>query len=227
MKNAQFCFVGCPNLGYEGFEIIRRYIPNAVSYIWKRGDKAGKESIKRDIISNPQSVLFSFYNDYIFEPEELSKFRLAVNIHPSLERGRGYDTIPLIENHSTHGIMLHYVTEAIDAGNIIQVKEQKIPEGINYTNFRRVNQALCLKMLEDFAKRFVNTLCIEELEDGLANEAEKLSRSWGDRYISANYLGRTLRTLRQSEPDHRVFQVLPEEIIQYDSTRTTKEIQVA
>jgi hypothetical protein len=219
VDNSKILFVGCPNLGPEALKIFGQILPGHKFHIWKRGCQTSKEAIKTSIMKGGKRILFSFYNDYLFDGEELDQFELAVNIHPSLERGRGYDTIPLMENHATHGIMLHYVTEQYDAGQIIRVTEQPIPAQIEYPAFRRANQLLCLEMMRQFAIQVAGCDNVGCLNEQLQTEANKLNRQWGDRYISANTLGRRLRELRETDPSHRVLVGQPEEIINYDSRK--------
>lgn len=208
-------FVGCYNLGPEASVIVRNHFPNADIKLWRRGDQEELQRVRQEILSDEWPVLMSFYNDYLFTPEELTKVSVALNIHPSLERGRGYDTIPLIEDHTHHGIMMHYVNEKIDFGTIIEVEEVPIPAQIGYKAFRRRNQELCLGMLDRYLSEIKTTDTVEELDRSLKARAEALNRPWGDRYVSAKYLGKTLRQLRESDPRHRVFDGLPEEIIQF------------
>lgn len=208
-------FVGCFNLGPEASIIVNRICPGATIKLWRRGDEEGKKRIREEILAESWGVLFSFYNDYLFSPEEIGRAILPINIHPSLERGRGYDTIPLIEDHTHHGIMMHMVDRKIDHGPIIEVEEVPVPRGINYFDFRRRNQILCLKMLERYLAEIARSDSALVLKAEYQERAKSLNRPWGERYISANYLGKTLRKLRETDPNHRVFYHLPEEIIQF------------
>ena len=129
--------------------------------------------------------------------------------------------MPLIRDEETHGIMLHFVTEEIDFGSIIQVVEAEIPKEISYRDFRRKNQLLCLDMLRSIADTMNAEQSVESLISHYENEASVLNRPWGDEYISATYLGKTLRALRKTNPNHRVFEGLPEEIVQYRPRKTS------
>jgi methionyl-tRNA formyltransferase len=203
-RSLSLLFVGDPNLGHEGCRIVRRHFADATCVVWKRGDAEEEREIRALIRSRRWGVLLSFYNDLIFSADELAQADLALNVHPSSPRlrGVGYDTLPLIRGHSTYGVTLHHMTPEIDAGRIVAVMEEALPEGITYTALRSLTQRLCLAMLEQ-AMRMIDGLS-EPLQldpaHGLGAEAQ-----WGHEYISRKALEQILDQLRRREPDHPVF----------------------
>jgi methionyl-tRNA formyltransferase len=203
-RSLSLLFVGDPNLGHDGCRIVRRHFADATCVVWKRGDAEGEREIRTLIRSRRWGVLLSFYNDLIFSADELAQADLALNVHPSSPslRGVGYDTLPLIRGHSTYGVTLHHMTPEIDAGRIVAVMEEKLPEGITYTALRSLTQRLCLAMLEQ-AMRMIDGLTGPlplDLEHGLGAQAQ-----WGHEYISRQALEQILDQLRRREPDHPVF----------------------
>lgn len=203
-RSLSLLFVGDPNLGNDGCRIVSRHFADATCVLWKRGDAARERDVRSLILSRRWGVLLSFYNDLIFSEEELAQADLVLNVHPSSPslRGVGYDTLPLVWGHSTYGATLHHMTPEIDAGPIVDVMEEDLPDGITYTEFRVLTQRLCLRMLEKtvLAIRGLNEPLRIDHALGVGMEAQ-----WGPGYVSREALRRILDELRRREPDHRVF----------------------
>lgn len=126
-----------------------------------------------------------------------------VNIHPALPtlRGCGYDILPLLEKHWEHGVTLHFVSEAIETGEIIEFIAQPVPPAIRYPEFRARNQELSLAMLDRLLRRCRHTDMAhlhQDLEQMAA--AAVLSRSGG--FMTSAKLACMLRELRGCEPDY-------------------------
>lgn len=200
-------FVGDPNLGKQGFKIASNYFKNITCILWKKGDIERKEEIREFIRFKKWDLLISFYNDFVFKEEDLSQFKLALNIHPSspLIRGVAYDTLPLIEGHEKFGVTLHYMVKEIDAGEIVDVLEDEIPENITYTQFRLLTQKLCLEMLKKTVKPISHINNMPEIYQLIHQKSKSHNIKWNSLYISKKQLNKLLGELRKNDPDHRVF----------------------
>ena len=200
-------FVGDPNLGEQGFRVASKYFKNITCLIWKKGDGTRKEEIRTFIRSKNWDVLVSFYNDLVFKKEELSKVHLALNIHPSFPwiRGVAYDTLPLIERHKKFGATLHYITEEIDAGRIIDILQDEIQEDITHSQFRLLTQKLCLEMLEKTLKSLSGFDYLAEVYEFFGIKAKEFNMEWSSSYLSRKQLNNILDELKRREPTHCVF----------------------
>lgn len=203
--------VTSPPLSEAAKELAQLYLPSSVVFVWEQGDLDSLSAIRSVLLSGECSICISFYNDYIFEREEIEKIGCVVNIHPALPhlRGRGYDIIPLLDKHTVHGATLHFVTESIDAGQIIDVVSQPIPKGITYQDLRSGNQKLSLHML-DRLLRICQRHDPEELPAVLGCLASTSQHVWQGGFINSAKLVAMLSDLRQSHPQHPVLLQLPD-----------------
>lgn len=203
--------VTSPPLSESVKEMAQLYLPSSVVFVWEQGDLDSLSAIRSVLLSGDFSLCISFYNDYIFEPEEIEKIGCVVNIHPALPqlRGRGYDIIPLLDNHTIHGATLHFVTESIDAGQIIDVVSQPIPQGITYQELRSRNQMLSLLML-DRLFRICQRNGFLDLPGVLGQLASTSTHVWQGDFMNSARLAAMLSDLRRSHPRHPVLQQLPD-----------------
>lgn len=195
--------------------ITHRYFPSAKIFVWERGDSSALSAIRADLLSRHWLACISVYNDYVFGREEIANIKCIVNIHPALPdlRGRGYDIIPLLNQDAIHGATLHFVSESIDAGKIIDVISQPIPEGISYLDFRARNQQLCLRMLENLlgiCKRH----SLEKLPTVLNQVASTSSHVWKGSFTSSAKLAAVLSELRGRYPQHPMLLQLPDSLLE-------------
>lgn len=178
--------------------------------IWQQGDAVAQAEINGELLSGNWLLCISFYNDYIFSREELQKIGCVVNIHPALPhlRGRGYDVIPLLEGHSEHGATLHFVTEKIDAGQIIDVLSRPIPAGVGYQEFRSSNQRLSLEMLTRLLG-LCQRVGLQQVPAELARDASISPHVWRGSFTNSARLGAMLSELRWRNPEHPLLLQLP------------------
>lgn len=200
-------FVGDPNLGYKGLEIMRKHFPQTKSVIWRRGDKLGRECARDFIRSQKWDVAISFYNDLLFKPEDLNAMRLPLNIHPARPElpGVGYDTVPLLENHEKYGATLHTMNENIDDGRILHVLEKSLPESLTGKELRKRNQNVCLELLDRTVDQIAKAQCWREAENHLASTGNGTGRQWSTDYISKKHVHSRLEKLKAVDPLHPVF----------------------
>jgi methionyl-tRNA formyltransferase len=208
-KNSCFSvlFVGDPHLGQKGFRIVQEYFEKPTCLIWQKGALPQKRAIRKFIRSGHWDILISFYNDLIFQEEELSRIDLALNIHPSSPalRGVGYDMLPLIEDHKNYGATLHYIIREIDAGKILDVMEEKIPEGITHQQFRPLTQGLCLQMLTKTVKYLSSFNQLRDFYQMIGLETRHQKVGWCSSYCSTEKLHKLVEELMTKDPNHRVF----------------------
>jgi len=206
-RDIKLLFVGDPNLGAQGFEIVRTYFTNAVCAIWRRGDAAQAREIRKAILSSHWNVLLSFYNDLLFSEEDLKHPEISLNIHPASPclRGVGYDSLPIILGHATHGVTLHHMVAEPDAGEIIDVIEEPLPNDLTSSELRLQNQRLCLKLLENVACGIHDARTTAQMRAILNTRAKGMKRQWNPNYISRARLNSILHALRRRRPGHRVF----------------------
>lgn len=206
-NNIKVLFVGDPNLGDAGFKILQKYYSHADCAIWDKGDILQKKKINTSILAGQWDILVSFYNDLIFNNEEIESVGLALNIHPSSPQVRGvaYDKLPLIEAHHTFGSTLHILSENIDSGMIIDVIEEPLPPTTPYTEFRHMTQRLSLKMLENFVLNTFQLQSLYEIEQSLVDMSKKHQKKWSEEYYSRQKLESVLAELKALEPEHIVF----------------------
>lgn len=209
MRNRHFSvlFVGDPHLGERGLQIVCRRFANTTGVIWKRGDARQREDIRTVIRSRKWDLLISFYNDLIFQEADLAQVSLPLNIHPSLPalRGVGYDMLPLIEGHKSYGATLHYMIREVDAGKIVDVLEEDLPEGITYRQFRPLTQSLCLKLLTKTVQHLSNFRDIRDIYQMISLETRHQKVGWCSSYCSTEKLHKLLEELMKKDPNHRVF----------------------
>jgi methionyl-tRNA formyltransferase len=224
-------FVGCPTLGPAGLITMRRHLPQTIGVIWDRGRKHGsivtppqstdaalvsntrvsREEIEQFLVAQRWDLMLSFYNDMIFSAAELAHMILRLNIHPSLPAlaGRGYDTVPLIEGHASHGATLHFLEEEVDSGGIIRVNKRDLEPGVSYRELRRRNQDLCLQMLAALVLDVVSARSFGALCERLEKDSGGLGMSWGSTYRLAD-IRQMLCALQEQQPEHPVFDGLPD-----------------
>lgn len=200
-------FVGDPALGEAGLRILSRHFRRITPVIWRRGDREGREEARRLILGGRWSLLISFYNDMIFSAGELERAVIPLNIHPATPRlrGVGYDTLPLLDAHGCYGATLHRLTPEIDAGEVIEVMTRPLAEGLVYSDFRPLTQALSLDMLEHTCRLLAPLPCAPAMDRCLAARAAACREHWDHVYISRCRMGRILDELRRTEPEHPVF----------------------
>lgn len=148
-------FIGDPNLGSRGEQILYPYFPHLQAVIWNVGDLGEKQIIRQFIRSRKWSLAISFYSDFILRPEDLTAIDLPLNIHPALPHlpGLGYDIIPILEEHDSYGATLHWMDEKIDHGEIFDVIEYPLPAGTTRAMLRKWNQHVSLELLARWSPR--------------------------------------------------------------------------
>lgn len=209
MKHCKLLYVSDPNIGQQGLKIVQRHFTDVTPIIWKRGDRPGKMAARRQIRAGRWDMCLSFYNDLVFKKADLDTMRLAVNFHPALPEiaGLGYDVVPLIENHATYGVSVHFIDdEQIDAGAIIDVEEDRLPPHTTYSDLRKRNQVLCLRLLQRIVPILAKALSVEMARHILKCSSAQLGRQWAPRYVTKEALHQMLTELRDQEPNHLVFQ---------------------
>lgn len=196
-------FVGDPNLGVQGFEIVHRHFAHATCSIWRRGDGAHARTIKEILRSRPWNVLVSFYNDLLFSEADLTQAEIALNIHPASPclRGVGYDILPLIFGHTTHGVTLHHMVPEPDAGSIIDVIEEPLPPDLAPGELRLRNQRLCLRMLEKFVRAIQDSTTPSEIRTVLKTSAKNVKAQWSSDYFSRARLNAILDDAQSRQPE--------------------------
>ncbi len=192
------------------------HFPKGEILVWQHGDRSARGTVRERLLSRKWQLCISFYNDYVFSREEIVAFGCVVNIHPAMPflRGRGYDTLPLIEQHREHGATLHFVSEEIDAGEIIEVLGQPVPPGISYPEFRIRTQMLSLAMLERLLLRSRNSH-VGALNLDLKRMAEACEWRWSGEAVTSEKLGELLRELRRREPDHLALRDIPSTLVRH------------
>lgn len=211
MQNpAQVILVTSPPLRRQAAALLREYFPAGSVLIWRQGDHEARAAISARLLSGSWPLCISFYSDYIFSREEIDALGCVVNIHPALPglRGRGYDILPLLEKHREHGVTLHFVSEAIDAGEIIEVIAQPVPPAIRYPEFRARNQVLSLAMLDRLLRR-CQQADVTHLHQDLKRMAAAAGLSWSGGFVTSAKLACMLRELRGREPDHPLLRHTP------------------
>lgn len=187
--------VTSPPLACEATMLLQKYYQDGHVLVWEHGSgpESARRLSKKLFAINPQMCI-SFYNDYIFNRREISDLPCLVNIHPALPalRGRGYDTLPILERHSSYGATLHFVSEQIDAGPIIQVVSRPMPKLISYRSFRRMTQLLSLEVLEKLLKRCRQTGLVHMPEE-LRKEALRVDWQWSGPSLTTVQLAFRLR----------------------------------
>lgn len=207
-SDIRILLVGDQNLGATGLHIVRNYFSDVTCVIWQRGDVDGEGSVRQRIGSQRWDLLLSFYNDLIFSGDELARTDIALNIHPASPRlrGVGYDTLPLLWGHSRYSATLHRITTEIDAGEIIDVMDAQMPDGLTHSQLRKLTQQQCLEMLDITCKAMHHFKSKQQLNQYLDSKAAQQSSGWSRRYMSRKRLQSILDELRCLQPDHSVFQ---------------------
>jgi methionyl-tRNA formyltransferase len=190
--------------------LLQEYFPTGEVLTWQQGDSEAHTAIRSRLLSGEWRLCISFYNDYIFSPEEIQVLGCVVNIHPALPtlRGRGYDILPLLQGHREHGVTLHFVSKAIDAGDIIDVITHPIPLDIGYSEFRLRNQTNSLTMLDRLLQRCRHTN-MAHLHQNLNQTAAAARLSWSGGFVTSARLACILREFRKRDPDHPLLNHIP------------------
>lgn len=205
MKQAEAAplVVTSPPLAREAMRLLRRHHPDGPLLVWQQGSEPHRRrALSKRLLSMETPLCISFYNDYIFSRKEIAAFPCLVNIHPALPslRGRGYDTLPILEQHDRYGATLHFVSEDIDAGRIIEVVARPMPQPITYPAFRRMTQKLSLEMLETLLRRG-NQRDLATLANELSHQALQTAWQWSGERLTSQGLASRLRNtgLRQRQ----------------------------
>lgn len=210
VRDSEILVVCDPNLGEEGIQILRR---NGLAHLtilkWVVGDRESRRAASRTILAKHWPVCVSFYSEFIFTQAELDCIGVPINIHPSLDPGMGYDTYPLVYDHPTHGALVHFMIEQVDAGPIVKVNERPLARSTTYAEIRKTNQQLCLEMIDWFAKQIATAADEQSFKNDLLRMHRELGRAWGPRYISVKERDGVLAELFRTNPQHRVFQGHP------------------
>jgi len=217
MQNtAPILLITSPPLYSQARALFHQYCPTGVVLCWEQGDTSASKAIHDILLSRAWSLTISIYSDYIFSRDEIDTLNCLVNIHPALPllRGRGYDILPLLNQHSEHGVTLHFVSETIDAGEIIDVIREPIPPATNYAVLRKRNQELSLKMLDRLLQRGIQR-DFDHWHTDLKQLATATNQSWSGHFVNSAELGRLLRALRHREPKHPLLQQIPSAIESY------------
>ena len=185
-----------PNLENKIRSLVSALVPDATCICWSKGDKEGRQRLSDTIRSGEWTILFSVYNDYIFSSEELSFVRVPLNLHPALSscRGVGYDVVPLIEGHSNYGATLHWMTEEVDAGTIIQSEARELCPSWGYAQLRTANQRLTLALFERCLHLWLTAAEVDAFESKL-HELAETAQQWSGAYISRRRLSAILEEL--------------------------------
>lgn len=151
MRGLSALLITSPPLADAARALLQRWAPDAEFVVWAPGDRAGAQALRRGLLRQRWSWGVSFYNDYLFNAEEIARFTDLFNIHPALPsiRGRGYDVLPLIERHGEYGVTLHRVDAAIDAGPIVRTVVHPLPADCCRQRLRALNQAASLTLLAE------------------------------------------------------------------------------
>jgi len=205
MKDTRVLFVGDPNLGEAGLEIVRSVFPDTTPVIWTKGQPRAPA---REVIRSAEWDLgILFYAELILQPADLERVRLGtINLHPAAPScpGVGYDTLPLLDGHRTHGATAHFVDERIDHGDIFDVMERELPDRCDYAELRRRNQRLTLEQLERTTQRFARDGDIAATLASMRADAASLGARWGS-YVDGPTLNERLERLRLIDEQHPVF----------------------
>lgn len=198
-------FVIDPNLGPRARRLIGDTFRSAEMIVWARGDKTAAAKLAAMLEAKRHAVVLSFYSDYIFPEWALRCIELPLNIHPALPAlpGVGYDWVPLWEAHRTHGATLHRMDAQIDAGEIYDVIERDLPNGVSHAELRARNQEVSLEMLARWLPVITAASDTDALAVALRDSAGALGNpGWTGDYCSRRDLAR-LRERNRSEPAMR------------------------
>ncbi len=204
-------FIGDPNLGDQGLEIVRRYYADVTAINYIKGNESSKQqaqAVIRKDRSKKWDLVVSFYSDLVLEDEDLLYMHVVFNIHPGAPHvpGMGYDTVPLLESHEYHEVTAHFIPDRrIDAGTIIAVEGQPLALTTTYAQLRRANQSLCLMLLVrmmEMVKECTDHCAVRDLYEAAAHN---LRRYWSGRKLKTASVSQMLEELFQKDPAHRVF----------------------
>ena len=206
--------VTSPPLSVPAGKLLERYFPGSTLLVWDPACPQDKLRVHRSIMAGSWALSLSFYNDYIFSAAELVHLGCVLNIHPALpsRRGRGYDTLPLIQRHSHFGATLHLVGEQIDSGKIVEVERRPMPDAVDYSQFRTLTQQLSLSLLESLLQRS-QALPAAELSGYWIRRAQCCEAHWSGDFVSSQRLSVLLRGLSDAEPNHPILEQLPEHLL--------------
>lgn len=206
--------VTSPPLAREAMQLLRRHHPDGRVLVWQQGSAPERRrALSRTLLSKSAPLCISFYNDYIFSREEIAAFPYLVNIHPALPnlRGRGHDTLPILEAHRDYGATLHFVDEEIDSGRIIEVIARPKPQPVAYATFRRMTQMLSLEMLERLLQRGRRT-GLASLAPELHHQALQAGLQWSGERLTSQRLAARLRDADRRQPRHPLLAELPAQL---------------
>lgn len=199
MHGPSALLITSPPLADAAHALLPRLAPDAEFVVWTPGDRAGAESLRRALLRQDWSWGVSFYNDYLFNAEEIARFTDLFNIHPALPsiRGRGYDVLPLIERHGEYGVTLHRVDAAIDAGPIVRTIVHPLPADCCRQRLRALNQAASLTLLAE---------TLDELQrhgpGRLRASAKRHSAHWSGPCHRERAIDERLTFVAACQPDH-------------------------
>lgn len=206
--------VTSPPLARQASRLLRRHHPDGRVLVWQQGSAPQlSRRLSTTLLSTPAPLCISLYNDYIFSSDEITALPCLVNIHPALPslRGRGYDTLPILEGHRDYGATLHFVSEDIDGGRIIEVVSRPMPRAVAYPTFRRMTQILSLAMLESLLQRGRRT-GLAALAAELRLQSLHAELHWSGERLTSRQLAALLREAGRRHPRSPLFARLPAQL---------------
>lgn len=189
------------NLHQDVQACIARILPAAECIRWARGNASDQEHLDARFKAGSWDVVFSVYSDYILRTEELSCIRIPLNIHPALPLlpGVGYDLLPMVRGHKTHGATLHWMEASLDSGVVIDVEAQSLPANIGYAELRKRNQNLVISLFD----RWLRVLAASGIA-GLGRHIRvplERGNGWTGTYVSRADLRREIELFKNGRPE--------------------------
>lgn len=202
--------VGDTNLGGRGAGVLREHFADLTVLSWdvdSPGAAREADVLRAAIRQRDWDLCISFYNDLIFQREELARMRVPLNIHPATPRlpGVGHDTLPLIRGHRRVGATLHIMTPRVDSGPILEVIEHDLPPSSTRSALRELTQRLCLQLLESTAASIRPLDGPDGLRRWIESSHGAVHSAWSGDYVSRRQLRRLLDELKVRTPEHPVF----------------------
>ncbi|MCZ7600762.1 MAG: formyltransferase family protein [Gammaproteobacteria bacterium] len=116
-------------LGTEAQSIVRRFFERVDVVSRDCVDESAETAVREVLLRRTFDLAISFYSCFIFRPTELERIPVPLNIHPALPSLPGWchELLPVLKGHDTVGVTVHWMSETIDSGRIIDVFEYPLP----------------------------------------------------------------------------------------------------
>ncbi len=187
-----------PSTEARAGEIVRRYFDRVELLSWNCKDPNVENEHRRYLSNRTFDLAISFYNCFIFGRDELERLAIPINIHPATPSlpGWSHELLPFLAGQSRLGVTVHFMTEEIDAGDIIEVSEYELPKDRSLDVLREQVFEKNFEALDRLCRQLRHFGDVSSARRFLRDRVESTNRQWTGQHYSRQSINRLLRAHR-------------------------------